>query len=72
MKTRSYFAVLKSEEGSLLLGGTREHVSSRFSTEKDAAAWMRQAEETNAGAGRKVAFACVYASEKAPEIEKGV
>ena len=66
---RSYVGVITAEPGGMLLGATRRHSSSRFTTRADAEGWIESAIKINREANRAVSErGIVETSEKEPEI----
>lgn len=64
----SYFAAVTAKPDSLLLGGVKIHVSSRFSTRDMAALWASIVVEQNEKSGRGVERYLIYTSNRKPEI----
>jgi hypothetical protein len=67
-KTRSYYAYIQACQGSLLLGGVKEHRSSRFETQQMASDWIYASLQANCQAGRNVAAWGTVASIQPPEV----
>lgn len=65
---RSYIAVVVASPGNLLVGGVKEHRSSRFETREQAEAFLKVILEGNAKAMRNVDHAAIIPSKRAPEI----
>jgi len=67
MEKGSFFAVVRAGTG-VLLGGVREHKSSRFARERDADSWAETVSRTNEEAGRDVRSISIVPSNLDPEI----
>jgi len=65
---KSFFAYVCACKESLLLGGVKEHVSSRFADESQASDWLRTVITANCQAHRSVAYWGVSQSQQEPEI----
>ena len=63
--TRSYIGVVKAKPGCYLLGGGREHRSSRFTTRENAGQWVAVVQHVN---GENVEEAHIEGSDLWPEL----